>query len=535
MPTTSSALRAAALAASLTVLSAAGCSGGDGNGNGDGAREGTSATATATGADALKRFTAQEPAWRPCPPPSEAEGGGPAPSPLPGGTPWQCSFMEVPLDYADPGGETIELALIKAPAIDQQKRIGSLIFNFGGPGGSGVAALPNFESDYADLRTRYDLVSFDPRGVGRSVAVECEDNRQLDAFYAADATPDTPAEEQEYRDRLAAYTAACEKNSGTELPHVGTTDAARDLDLMRQVLGDDKLHYFGISYGTELGGVYAHLFPTKVGRAVLDASIDPTKTAEQSSLGQAKGFQLAFTNFAKDCLSRGDECLLPGDSPEEIQDWVGELLERLDQDPIPGLGDRELTQSLAISGIVQTLYAKDFWQYLEQGLDEADGGSGALLLTFADLMNGREQNGHYDNSMAALTAITCADYRDRYSLAQTKARLPQFREASPLFGESLGWGLMSCDGWPVRGEWTHPDVRAPGAAPMVVIGATGDPATPYEGARAMADALGSGVGVLITYKGEGHGAYNGGNTCVRDAVNNYLLDGTVPRSGTVCS
>ncbi|EDY48470.1 protease [Streptomyces clavuligerus] len=515
------------------MLLAAGCSGG-GTGGGS-APSGTTTRPTAGSADALEKLAAQELDWRPCPAPSEAEGGGTAPSPLPGGAAWECSFLEVPLDYAAPGGETIELALIRARAVNQQKRIGSLIFNFGGPGGSGVAALPNFESDYADLRTRYDLVSFDPRGVGRSVAVECEDNRQLDRFYAGDSTPDTPDEEKAYQEGLASYVKACEQNSGTELPHVGTTNAARDMDLMRRVLGDDKLHYFGISYGTELGGVYAHLFPKAVGRAVLDASIDPTKTSEQGALGQAKGFQLAFTNFAKDCVARGDECLLPGRSVAEIEDWVGDLLARLDREPIPGIGSRDLTQSLAVTGIVQTLYAKDFWQYLEQGLDEADGGSGGLLLTFADLMNGRAQNGHYDNSMAALTAISCADYRGRYTLAETKARLPQFREASPLFGASLGWGLMSCDGWPVAGAWDHPDVSAPGAAPMVVIGSTGDPATPYEGARAMTDALGAGVGVLMTYKGEGHGAYNGGDTCVRDAVNAYLLDGTVPASGTVCA
>ncbi|MFF8956733.1 alpha/beta hydrolase [Streptomyces sp. NPDC014894] len=529
MPTTSSALRAVALTASLTVLLAAGCSD-SGDQGGDGGRD--AATKSAGG---LKALAAQELQWGKCPAPSEAEGGGPAPSPLPGGTNWECSFMDVPLDYGKPDGETMELALIRAVAVDQQKRIGSLIFNFGGPGGSGVASLPGFGEDFADLRTRYDLVSFDPRGVGRSVPVECEGNRELDAYYAKDATPDDAAEEEAYRKSQRSYTDACEENSGTELPHVGTSNAARDLDLMRQVLGDDKLHYFGISYGTELGGVYAHLFPERVGRAVLDASVDPTKTAEQSSLGQVKGFQLAFENFAEDCLDRGDECLLPGDSVEAIQDWVVDLLDRLDARPIPAIGERDLTQTLATTGIAQTLYAKELWKYLEQGLDEADGGNGGLLLTFADLMNGRDETGHYDNSAAANTAISCADFSGRYSLGETKARLPEFRAASPIFGEFLGWGLMGCDGWPVPGEWEHPDVSAPGSAPIVVIGSTGDPATPYEGTKAMVEALGEGVGVELTYKGEGHGAYNGGNKCVRDAVNDYLLDGRAPASGTVCT
>ncbi|GAA2240205.1 alpha/beta fold hydrolase [Streptomyces amakusaensis] len=527
MPTTSSALRAVALTASLAVLLAAGCSDSGGGGR-------TGGDTNTTGAGGLKGLAAQELTWQKCPAPSEAEGGGPAPSALPGGTAWECSFMDVPLDYAEPDGETMELALIRAAAVDQQKRIGSLIFNFGGPGGSGVASLPGFGEDFADLRTRYDLVSFDPRGVGRSVPVECEGNRELDAYYAKDSSPDDAAEEKAYQDSQRAYTEACERNSGPELPHVGTANAARDLDLMRQVLGDGKLHYFGISYGTELGGVYAHLFPKNVGRAVLDASIDPTKSSEQASLGQAKGFQLAFENFANACVDRGDDCPLPGNSAREIQDWVVELLDRLDEKPIPAIGERKLTQSLATTGIAQTLYAKELWQYLEQGLDEADGGNGGLLLTFADLMNGRGDTGHYDNSAAANTAITCADFTGRYSLEQTKARLPEFRAASPLFGDFLGWGLMGCDGWPVPGEWAHPDVSAPGSAPIVVIGATGDPATPYEGTKAMADALGEGVGVELTYKGEGHGSYNSGDKCVRDVVNAYLLDGEIPPNGKVC-
>ncbi|MEO3975892.1 alpha/beta hydrolase [Streptomyces sp. CAU 1734] len=527
MPITSSALRAVALTASLAVLLAAGCSDG-GDGSGDEGRD------PAPRASGLKGLAAQQLKWNVCPAPSEAEGGGPSPSPLPDGSPWECSFMDVPLDYGRPDGETIELALIRAKAMDEQKRIGSLLFNFGGPGGSGVAALPNFAPDYADLRTRYDLVSFDPRGVGRSVPVECESDRQLDVHLAQDMTPDTPAEEKTYQKSLAAYTDACEERSGSELPHVGTISAARDMDLMRQVLGDAKLHYFGVSYGTELGGVYAHLFPRNVGRAVLDAVVDPTKTSEQGSLGQAKGFQLALENFTEDCADRGDECPLPGSDAREIQDGIADLLRRLDKKPIQGLGDRMLTQTLATTGIASALYSKESWQYLEQGLEAADAGDGGLLLTFADALNGRSETGHYDNSSAANTAVNCADYRGRYPLPEVKAKLPEFRKASPIFGDYLGWGLMTCNKWPVHGAWKTPDVSAAGAPPILVIGTTGDPATPYEGTRAMVNALGAGVGVELTYKGEGHGAYNGGDKCVRRKVNGYLLEGKVPASGTVC-
>ncbi|MFE3324841.1 alpha/beta hydrolase [Streptomyces sp. NPDC059176] len=508
-----------AAASAALLLVTAGCS--ESKSSGAGGEEG-------------RDLTAQQPDWQPCPAPSEAEGGGPAPSPLPGGAPWECSFIEVPRDWSDPQGETIELALIRAKARDQSKRIGSLIFNFGGPGGSGVSTLPAAAPEFERLRSRYDLVSFDPRGVGRSQAVECADDKQLDEYYAQDFIPDDAAEEQALVDNLRAYDDGCEKHSGEDLPYVGTSNAARDMDLMRQVLGDDTLHYFGISYGTELGGVYAHLFPKNVGRAVFDAVVDPTNTAEQASLGQAAGFQLALTNFAKDCVARGDACRLPGTTPAEIQGFIVDLLARLEKKPIEGIGDRQLTQTQATNGIAQALYSKEFWPLLEQGLDEADGGNGALLLALSDAMNGRSKDGTYSNLQAANAAINCVDYKSRYSLEQTKAKLPEFRKTSPVFGDYLGWGLMGCTQWPVPGQWETPDVSAPGAAPILVIGNTGDPATPYEGAKAMVGELGKGVGIELTYEGEGHGSYNSGNACVQKAVDQYLLDGKVPAAGTVC-
>ncbi|MFL3868306.1 alpha/beta hydrolase [Streptomyces griseobrunneus] len=530
---TSPALRAAALATTAVLLPLAGCSDGGGGGGGEGGSTPTRASTASPTATSGKLAT-QKLEWSACSAPNVAQGGGESPSPLPGGAVWECSFMDVPLDYAKPDGRTIELALIRGKAKDQKRRIGSLLFNFGGPGASGVATLPAFGADYDRLRARYDLVSFDPRGVGRSEGVECADDAQLDALYQEDGTPDDAAEEKEFVQGQKDFIAACEENSGAELPYVGTTNAARDMDLMRTVLGDDKLHYFGISYGTELGGVYAHLYPDKVGRAVFDAVVDPTKDAEQSSLGQAQGFQLAFDNFTENCADRGDECALPGATGQEVQRWITDLLAQLEKEPVDGLGDRPLTQTLATTGIASALYSKETWPLLEQGLDEAEGGNGALLLALADSLNGRSEDGRYDNSNAANIAINCADSRQRFTLEQTKAALPAFRKASPVFGEYLGWGLMSCTGWPVAGAWETPDVSAPGSAPVLVIGNTGDPATPYAGAKAMVEQLGTGVGVELTYKGEGHGAYNSKNACVQRAVDGYLLNGTVPKSGTVC-
>ncbi|MFF9047923.1 alpha/beta hydrolase [Streptomyces parvulus] len=510
-------LRAAALTASAVTLSAlmAGCGGGT--------------------QDSDENLPEQKLSWKDCPAPSEAEGGGAAPSPLPDGQEWQCATMKAPLDYDDPEGDTIDLALIRAEssgAADQ--RIGSLIFNFGGPGGSGVTTLPAFGQDYAKLNTRYDLVSFDPRGVGRSAPVECLDNKQLDAYFQQDATPDDAAERTELVDNTEKFNAACEKNSKKVLPHVPTTDAARDMDLMRQVLGDDKLYYFGISYGTELGGVYAHLFPKKVGRAVFDAVVDPTQTPEQGSLGQAKGFQLALDNFAEDCVSKVEDCPI-GNTADDVKSRIARLLKDLDRKPIPGIFPRQLTETAATGGIAQSLYSKDFWEYLTEGLEQAYDGDGQVLMALSDSLNGRNENGTYSNITAANVAINCADDKPRYDTAYVEGKLPQFRKASPLFGDFLAWSMLSCTDWAVAGAADHPDVSAPGAPPVLVIGNTGDPATPYEGAGRMAEALGKGVGVELTYKGQGHGAYDSKNKCVRDAVDGYLLDGKVPAAGTVCS
>ncbi|WP_030232417.1 MULTISPECIES: alpha/beta hydrolase [unclassified Streptomyces] len=509
-------LRAAALTATAVLLSSvlAGC--------GDDGAEG-------------EDLTRQELSWEACPEPDDAQGGGTTPSPLPDGDEWQCATMKAPLDWKDPKGDTIDLELIRAGASgDRSERIGSLIFNFGGPGASGVKALPGFGEGFETLRTRYDLVSFDPRGVGRSDPVLCANDQQLDAYFQQDATPDDTAERTELLDSTKEFNDACERNSEQILPHVRTTDAARDLDLMRQVLGDDKLHYFGFSYGTELGGVYAHLFPQRVGRVVFDAVVDPTRNPEQSSLGQAEGFQLALDNYAEDCVSKSGGCPV-GDSAQDVKERIATLLKDLDRKPIPGVFPRELTQSAATGGIIQALYSKELWQYLTEGLQQAYDGDGSILMALSDTNNGRSENGEYDNSAAAHTAISCADAKPRYDAAYVERKLPEFRAASPLFGDSLAWGMIGCTDWAVAGAADHPDVSAPGAAPILVVGNTGDPATPYEGARKMVEALGKGVGVELTYRGQGHGAYDSKNKCVQGAVNGYLLDGKVPKAGTVCT
>ncbi|MEV6973578.1 alpha/beta hydrolase [Kitasatospora sp. NPDC093806] len=522
---------------------------------------GSAAASTAATAPPLPAsLTGQQLSWQACPAPSAAQGGGKAP----GTPPWECATLKAPLDYAKPDGPTIDLALVRAKATGAapttsptgtpaaspaatpatspaatpaggQPRIGSLIYNFGGPGASGVTTLPGLAKDYADLNSRYDLVSFDPRGVGNSAGVKCLDDAATDASASIDGTPDTEAEVTALDTANAQYIAACQQNSGAVLPYVDTVSAARDLDLMRQVLGDAKLHYFGISYGTELGGVYAHLYPQNVGHLVMDAVVDPTKDPAQGALGQAKGFQLALENFMKACTTQaGPNCPIAQGGAQGTQQIV-DFLKGLDGKPLPTDSARKLTQDLAVTGIVASLYSQNTWNALAIGLQEAmKGGTGTTLLALADSYNGRDEQGHYSNTGAANRAISCADDKQRYTDADAQAQLPAFREASPVFGDFTAWGLTGCTGWPVPGKTDHPEVSAPGSAPIVVIGNTGDPATPYEGARAMAQQLGAGVGVNVTLEGQGHGGYDTGNPCLKQAVDQYLLADKVPADGTTC-
>jgi pimeloyl-ACP methyl ester carboxylesterase len=477
--------------------------------------------------------------WTPCPASDSRQGGQEtSPSPLPDGATWECATLKAPLDYARPDGKTIDIAMIRARTKARgDDRLGSLLFNFGGPGGSGVSTLPAFGQDYDELAERYDLVSFDPRGVGDSEGLVCLDDEELDEYFAADAVPDDDAERDDLDHRLRDFADACERRAGDLLPHLTTSATARDMDLMREVLGDDKLHYFGISYGTELGAVYAHLFPRRVGRAVLDAVVDPTGDARQGALGQAHGFQQALESFLDSCADR-DDCPLGGD-PEEAEDRLKDFLDRVADDPLPTRDPdgRKLTESLAWGGIAQSLYSEDFWPYLMQGLDDAmdeDRPDGTVLLALGDSMNGRNPDGSYSTLQSSLTAISCADSSQRYTADDVRDAMDEFEEASPVFGPAMAWSLLSCTHWPVDGRRRHPDVSADGAAPILLIGTTGDPATPYEGTRRMKDALGDDVAVEVTLEGEGHGAYNSGNSCVRDTADAYLLDGKVPEDGKTC-
>jgi pimeloyl-ACP methyl ester carboxylesterase len=518
-------VRWTALTAAAALL-ATGCSDGSSDSaDSEGEKSGTSSSSDSTdstdsaGSAATSlpsSLTSQKLDWGGC----KATGDFSAP-----GDQWQCATLRTPLDWAKPDGRTIDLALIRVKATGDD-RIGSLLFNFGGPGSSGTSTLPWYATSASELGERYDLVSWDPRGVGASEGVRCRDDKEIRASESVDITPDTPAEETAYFREAAAFGKGCQKSEGTLIAHVSTTDTARDMDLMRQVLGDTKMHYFGISYGTELGGVYAHLFPKNVGRLILDAVVDPSADTAGHAENQIRGFQRALNNYLRST----------GQGAEEGTQKIVDLLKRIDASPLPTSSERRLTETLALTGLIQPLYSETTWPTLTSALEAAEKGDGSELLALADNYNDRDASGRYGTGSHSQRVISCLDDKQRPTAEETKKLLPRFEKVSPVFGPMLGWDIGGwCHDWPVAGQYDTPEVSAQGAAPILLVGNTGDPATPYEGTRRMADELGKGVGVVLTRKGEGHGAYGKGSTCVDSTVNAYLLEGAVPKDGKVCS
>ncbi|MFI9554587.1 alpha/beta hydrolase [Nonomuraea endophytica] len=438
----------------------------------------------------------------------------------------QCGKLSVPLDYAKPDGDKLDIALIRVPATDKANRIGSLLFNFGGPGGSGVDTLAQAAKSFGTLSARYDLVSFDPRGVERSSGVRCGDSAEMDTFTSMNTLPanaETTAASQKANKKFAGL---CEQDSGKILPFVGTVSAARDMDRMRASLGDAQLNYLGMSYGTLLGGVYATLFPKNVGRMVLDAPLDPTVTFEQRTLVQTAGFQKAYESFLKACVKEGCEI---GGSVEAGNKNVDRLMTELSEKPIK-VGDRDLTQGLASTGVAAALYSELTWPFLETAVSQAMKGEGEALMYLADSYTGRTPDGKYTTQMTSFPAITCVDSAERPDAATLDRTEAAALKISPLFG-SAGAGQL-CSIWPVAGSDEARHVDATGSGPILVVGGKGDPATPYEWAPKLTEQLKTAT--LVTYTGEGHGAYLSGSQCVKGIVDAYLLQGTVPQKNATC-
>jgi pimeloyl-ACP methyl ester carboxylesterase len=347
---------------------------------------------------------------------------------------------------------------------------------------------------------------------------------------SVDPTPDDAADLDDVTHEARVFADGCRKN-GALLAHMGTVNVARDMDVIRAVVGDVKLHYLGYSYGTYLGAIYAGLFPTRVGRMVLDGVLDPALTNPQIMLGQAQGFQLAYTSFVNDCLAHRP-CAL-GSSAEQITGRVRGLLKKLDAAPIKGEGARKLNEAMATLGLLAGMYAKSRWEFLRASLVAAYLGDGSGLLQLADEYTRRGPDGHYqDNGNESIYAVNCLDHPGGSSPEEIRAQLPALERASPLFGDFIGWGALPCDFWPVRSGVTPAPVTAPGAPPILVLGTTRDPATPFQWSKNLVAELSSGV--LLAHDGDGHTAYGHGEDCVDSKVNRYLLTGATPAPGTTC-
>lgn len=443
---------------------------------------------------------------------------------------FQCARLTVPIDYARPSGATILVAVVRLRATGD--RLGSLLINPGGPGGSGVDyALSGSGVVSGSVLARYDLVGFDPRGVARSAPISCVTDRQLDTLVALEGSPDDATEEQQVADTWKILGRGCVDRRPLLTAHMGTRDVARDLDVLRAALGDRRLTYLGKSYGTYLGVTYAEMFPRRVGRLVLDGQLDPAASSEEIAAGQAIGFQRAFRAYLADCLRRSS-CPLRGPA-DRAQKQVAALLDRADAQPLRGEPGRPVTQALAVTGIAAALYDEGSWTLLNRALAQALRGDGSTLLALADYYNDRGPDGRYrTNAIEALYAVSCLDRPETKDLAAFRAAAAEVAPKSPVFGAYVAWGSVACASWPVPAQGEPHVVRAAGSRPILVVGTTRDPATPYAWSVAVARSLEAGR--LLTYVGDGHTAYNRGSGCIDEAVDRYLLSGRLPPEGTRC-
>ena len=440
-----------------------------------------------------------------------------------------CGRLSVPLDYTKPDGTHITLFLLRVRLSGQQHRIGSLVVNPGGPGGSGVDTAVGLGLVLSvDLLRRFDIVGFDPRGVGLSNPLKCIPAALKDQATALDPDARTAAE---YQAQVAVARSAatdCTRKYGSSLSHYNTEETARDMDLIRQAVGDPELTYLGFSYGTRIGSVYATLFPKRVRAMVLDGAVDPVAGEVASAETQAKGFENAYSQFAAACAAR-PSCPL-GRDPRA---FLTALITSARAAPIRSSkhGEtRRATAGYVLLAAISALYQQSEWSDLETALADAKRGDAIGVFRLADEYSQRDDKGSYTNLLDANITINCTDSSERISDGQIHQSLSAWRTRYPLFGTSLALGLLGC------AEWTAPQhpipaVRSAGSAPILVVGTRNDPATPYASAQVLTRQLGSAR--LLTWNGQGHTAYPK-TTCVTTAVNTYLVTRQLPAVGKVC-
>ncbi|HKA93567.1 MAG TPA: alpha/beta hydrolase [Acidimicrobiia bacterium] len=443
----------------------------------------------------------------------------------------ECAKLTVPLDYDHPdNGRTMKVALLRIRATDRKKRIGSLLLNPGGPGAPGTQFARDFASALPDeLRERFDIIGFDPRGSGRTSPVRCESN--LDGVFSADYSPDTPQERVDLDNRLQQLAQSCEARSGNVLPYVSSESTVRDMDRIRQAVGDKTLTYVGYSYGTYLGTLYAKLFPTKVRALVLDGAIDPNLSALDIGAEQAAGFEHSLDAFLAQC-SQNRRC--PFSNGGDAAGAYDRLAAQVDAQPISAGGGRTLGGGEFDLAIAQALYSgKEGYARLEQALAAGARGDGERLLALSDEYTGRREDGSYDSSQPAFWAIGCRDGPPVGGPDAYQAAEPQFRAAAPRVGIALLNAGLVCAYWPVPALPSIAPVQIDGTPPILVVGTTNDPATPLKWAQGLAREISSGV--LLTAEGTQHTAFvTAFNQCVDDDVVRYLVDLRPPPDGTTC-
>ena len=439
----------------------------------------------------------------------------------------QCSTLQVPFDYNNPSAGTFTLYVKLLPAANPTLRIGSMMVNPGGPGFGG-SSLADDASYYfsTDITDHFDIIAWDPRGTGKSTpAVNCVDD--YDEYFGIDSPPDSPEENQALIDASQAFNDECMANSGEILPYISTQASATDMDSIRQALGEDKISYFGFSYGSELGATWATLFPQTVRAAVFDGAVDPQATSSQEGMAQAGGFEGQLTTFLAACSENNTCAFYNGGKAEAAFDA---LLFALDTKPLVVSKDRTpVTQGVAFTAVAQAMYSDSNWPQLEQALADAQQGDGSGLLQLYDDYYQRKEDGSYGNELEAFLAISCLDDPGSTSIKEVEAAVPDYVAVAPRLGANFGYGY-SCALWPVKPA-IKIDVTGKGAGPIVVIGTSGDPATPLASTRKMAAALEQGV--LLIVEANQHTGY-GANECINTAVDSYLINLTVPVNDTIC-
>jgi pimeloyl-ACP methyl ester carboxylesterase len=496
--------RGVALAASIVLLAGA-CAGGSAS-TPPSATTSPSSTASAV---APTPSPAAAVAWRAC------------------GSGLECTRIAVPLDHARPSGQAIWIYLARRPATDPAHRLGSLVLNYGGPGGSGITMLRHQATSLLPeaVQARFDLVSFDPRGVGLSSPVTCVDDATMDRLRTLDPRPTTTTALDATLAAARAFAAGCERQSGALLPYVSTEAVARDLDQIREALGEQRLTYLGYSYGTYLGARYGTLFPDRVRAFVLDAAIDATMDPLAVAKDQTLAYEAALDRFLADCSARA-ACAFHGGG--KADDAFDVLMAQIERAPIPAGGNRTLGPADAQIAIMNELRTAS-WPDLATGLAAAASGDGSILLGIADLAVGRSAQGQYDNSVAAGDATVCMDAPKDPDLASAQALAARLAKAAPRLG---GAPIVGCTFWPVRPVTAPAPLVAPSGTPLLVVGGTLDPATPYAWSQRMVASLGNAV--LVTRRGEGHTTMVDPSARCLDIMARYLVDLEVPGADASC-